>query len=84
MPNQPNPVNGSTTIRYFVPSESQVRLTLTDAFGREVAVLADKTVSAGEQSVTLNTSDFNLASGVYYYTLTTGSIKLTNRMLIVR
>ena len=66
--NYPNPFNPSTTIAYALPEDSYVTLRVTDAFGRTVATLVDGNVPAGEQRSTFNASD--LASGVYYYTIT--------------
>jgi hypothetical protein len=64
--NTPNPVNGTTTIRYHTPEAStSARLTLTNAKGQVV-----KTVNLGNRGigqVSLNTAA--LATGTYHYTL---------------
>jgi hypothetical protein len=82
--NQPNPFGDATTISFTLAVPSNVRLFVTDVFGREVAVLANGMMDAGTKSVTVNSREFDLSSGVYYYTLRTGSHIFTRQMVIVR
>ena len=46
----PNPFNSTTEIRYAVPRASHVSLRVFDVMGREVGVLVDRVVSAGERA----------------------------------
>jgi hypothetical protein len=80
--NYPNPFNPTTIIRYAVPSQSDVRLTVVDMSGREVAVLAQGVQDAGEYLVRF--APENLASGVYFYKIQAGSFTATRKMLYVR
>ena len=60
----PNPFAGSTALALAVPSAQHVRVAVYDALGREVAVLHDGAVAAGEaRRLTLDGSA--LAAGVY-------------------
>jgi hypothetical protein len=60
----PNPFNPTTTIRFDLPSTSDVRLEIYDAVGRRVALVADKNYMAGTHSVVIDAS--RLGSGVYF------------------
>jgi hypothetical protein len=82
--NVPNPFNDNTTIQYYVPTNSQVRLVLTDIYGREIAVMFNGTASAGFNSVAFNAAQYNLASGTYYYTLQSAGKSITKTMLLVK
>ena len=63
--NFPNPVNPGTTIQFAVPSQSEVKLSLFDILGREVATLVDDEYSAGEYKVLFEAPE--LSSGTYFY-----------------
>ncbi len=68
--NYPNPFNPSTVIKYSVPKEAFIRLTVYDNLGREIEKLVVGTVAAGTHKVTWTPN--NITSGVYYITLNTG------------
>lgn len=65
--NYPNPFNPVTTIAYELPGWSNVRLSVFDMLGREVAVLVDERMDAGAHETRFDGSTF--ASGVYLYRL---------------
>jgi len=62
--NYPNPFNAGTVIRYSLPKESFVNITVYDALGRVVKVLQNDKINEGfhELFVEMN----NNASGVYF------------------
>jgi hypothetical protein len=82
--NYPNPFNPSTVIRFAVGSQSRtsVHLSVYDAMGREIAVLINEPMPAGEHSITFDAS--TLASGVYLIRLVSGDRTVTNKMTLVR
>ncbi len=80
--NYPNPFNPSTTIRYALPAQAQVTLTVFDALGRSVAELVNGEQVAGEHQVRFDGS--RLSSGVYYYRLQAGSWSATRKLLLVK
>jgi hypothetical protein len=81
--NYPNPFNPTTTIRFALPDASSIRLSVYDAVGREVAVLADGVWSAGEHAVQFNAT--GLSSGVYVYRLKLeGRESRTRKMLLMK
>jgi hypothetical protein len=86
--NYPNPFNPSTTIKYMLPERSRVRLTVYNALGMEVAVLADGDYNAGVHNVFWKAQ---APSGVYFYRIEAapiGSTKLpfieTKKMILMK
>jgi Ca-activated chloride channel homolog len=80
--NYPNPFNPSTSIRYRIAAQTHVSLIVYDALGREMAVLVDGVMAAGEHDALW---DAHAApSGVYYYVLRAGSFVSTRRMVLVK
>ena len=82
--NEPNPFASSTAIRFELPKPAFVTLSVSDVFGREVAQLAANNFDSGIHSFNFVPSEFGLANGVYYYTLTTSGTALTQKMLFVK
>lgn len=80
--NFPNPFNPTTVISFQLPVDGDVNLAVYDAVGRRVAVLVEQRMSAGSHSVTFDASQ--LASGVYVYVLTSGDVRLTHTMTLVK
>jgi Secretion system C-terminal sorting domain len=80
--NYPNPFNPSTTIRYSVPTRSRVVLTVYNTLGQQVASLVNGEQEAGFYSVIFEAN--NLASGVYFFRLQTGSYFETKELLLLR
>jgi hypothetical protein len=80
--NYPNPFNPSTTIRYNIPSGEMVKLIIYDVLGNEVSVLVNEYRDAGQYEVSFNAS--NLASGVYYYSIKTGSFNQVKKMMLLK
>ena len=59
----PNPTIGSATVRFSLTSSTNARVTMLDMLGREVSVIANGTLSAGEQQFQINRN--GLAGGIY-------------------
>jgi hypothetical protein len=69
--NYPNPFNPSTTIKFALPFDSNVKLTIYNVTGQVVKVLTNGMLNAGEHNVVFNFSGagVNISSGIYFYTL---------------
>jgi photosystem II stability/assembly factor-like uncharacterized protein len=80
--NYPNPFNPSTTISFTIPSRSLVTLKVFDLLGKEVTTIFSKEISAGNHSTQWNAS--NIASGVYFYRLQSGSFVDIKKLLLLR
>ena len=62
--NYPNPFNPTTSIKYYVPVQGQLKIGLYDILGNEINTLVNKEMQAG--SYELNVDGSNLASGTYF------------------
>ncbi|TVR13361.1 MAG: T9SS C-terminal target domain-containing protein [Balneolaceae bacterium] len=80
--NYPNPFNPTTQIRYELPQQENVRLTVYDMAGRQVAMLVNQSMNAGAHTVTFDAS--NLSSGVYVYRLQAGSTVLSRKLTVIK
>lgn len=80
--NYPNPFNPETVIRYGVPEQSTVQLSVYDILGRKVATLLNQEQAPGRYQVNFDASRF--ASGLYIYRLKVGSNVLTRKMMLIK
>lgn len=78
----PNPFNPFTNIRFALSDNAQVKLTVYDISGQEVAVLLDSWMSAGEYETEFDGS--NLASGVYFCKLSANGIESVKKMMLLK
>jgi len=65
--NHPNPFNPSTTISFSLPVESNVRITLFNMLGQQVAQLVNSDFQTGNHKIEFNAKD--ISTGAYIYTL---------------
>ncbi|HMR41865.1 MAG TPA: T9SS type A sorting domain-containing protein, partial [Ignavibacteria bacterium] len=80
--NYPNPFNPETNIRFNIPTDGKVKLTVFDISGKEVASLINDYRTAGYYSISFNAS--GLSSGVYYYMLSSGEFSNVRKMILVK
>ena len=85
--NYPNPFNPSTTIKFDIPSSGvsgavDVRLTVYDELGREIAVIVNERLNPGSYESNFDAS--SLSSGVYFYKLTAGSFVAAKKMNLIK
>jgi Secretion system C-terminal sorting domain len=80
--NYPNPFNPTTVINYQVPVAGHVSVKVYDLLGREVMTLVNERKSAGSYQVLFDAH--LLPSGVYFYSLESGSFKETKRMELLK
>jgi hypothetical protein len=81
-PNYPNPFNNETNIDYELAKSSQVRITVFDINGREVATLVNAIQAAGKHVVTYR--NVSAASGTYFYRFETPEYSEVRSMLVVK
>jgi hypothetical protein len=81
--NYPNPFNPTTTIRFYLPTSTQVWLTIYNATGEEVgALMKGDALSEGYHEVGFDAR--TAGSGAYFAVLRTPHATLTKRMLLVK
>jgi len=80
--NFPNPFNASTTIRYELPEQAQVKLDIYDILGRKVTTIEDGLRPAGYHQVLWQADA--VASGVYFYRLQASDYSQTKKMLLIK
>ncbi len=85
--NYPNPFNPSTTISYQLPATGKTRLDIYNVRGQLVRTLIDAEQEAGYHSVVWNGTDNagqSVASGIYFYRLSSPAQTLGKRMLLMK
>ena len=86
--NYPNPFNPTTNIVFSLPQQENVRLSVYNILGQEVAVLVNnETISAGTHSVQWNGRDAvgnMVSSGVYFYRIDTADFSQSRKMLFMK
>jgi serine protease AprX len=80
--NYPNPFNPSTKIRFSVPERSQVKLTLYDLLGREIAVLFNEEMNPGTKELEFNGS--GLVSGIYLVKMVANNYQKTLKISLLK
>jgi hypothetical protein len=80
--NFPNPFNPSTKIKFSITSAEYTNLKIYDTLGNEVKTLIDKFLSPGFYEINFNGD--KLASGVYFYVLTSGPESIAKKMILLR
>ena len=85
--NYPNPFNPITSLRYDLPEDGLVNITIYDMMGRVVKTLVNSSQTAGYKSVQWNaTNDRNepVSAGLYLYTIQTGEFRQTKKMVLIK
>ena len=80
--NYPNPFNPSTKIKFSIPETGLTSLKIYDLLGREVSVLVNEDLLAGNYEVYFEAS--SLANGIYIYTLRAGRHTESRKMTLLR
>ncbi len=80
--NFPNPFNPTTVIKYALSENVKVRLIIYDVLGKQVAELVNREEAAGIYEVKFDGS--SLASGIYFYRLTTDKFTKINKMILLK
>ncbi|MBC8526382.1 MAG: T9SS type A sorting domain-containing protein [Candidatus Cloacimonetes bacterium] len=68
--NNPNPFNSKTSISYYLPESSNVKLQIYNIKGQLVRTLINRPEGIGYHTIQCDAKDFN--SGIYFYKITLG------------
>jgi len=85
--NYPNPFNPQTKIRYDLPENSMVNITVYDMLGREVKTLVNQAQNAGFKSIIWDaTNDYGkaISAGIYLYQIQAGDYIHTQKMVLLK
>ena len=85
--NFPNPFNPFTTLRYDLPEDALVDITIYDMMGRVVSNLVSSTQNAGYKSIQWNATNNEgqpVSAGVYLYTIQAGKFRQTKKMVLLK
>jgi Mg-chelatase subunit ChlD len=83
----PNPFNNETLITFDLGQAGRVDIDIYDILGRRVITLLSDFQSAGRHSVAWNgrsSSGTEVASGVYFYRISTGNSAVTRKMVLLK
>jgi hypothetical protein len=80
--NYPNPFNPNTDIKFDLPHESHVSLSIYNLLGQKTAMLLDRKIAPGTFSVSFDGS--SLPSGVYFYRITAGEFTDIKKMVLMK
>lgn len=85
--NYPNPFNPITQIRYDLPEEAKVRITIFDLMGRNIKSLLNKNQDAGFRSISWDATNNNgeaVAAGMYIYVIQANDYRETRKMILLK
>jgi DNA/RNA endonuclease YhcR with UshA esterase domain len=85
--NYPNPFNPTTSIKYQLPENAQVKLVIYDVMGNVVRTLVNEKQSTGYQSVVWdarNDHGTRVSSGVYIYHMQANNYHQTRKMMLIK
>jgi hypothetical protein len=83
----PNPFNPVTTLRYDLPEDAMVNITIFDMMGRVIKTIVNSQQNAGFKSVRWNaTNDYGkpVSAGIYLYMIQAGEYRQTRKMVLVK
>ena len=80
--NYPNPFNPTTKIDFSVPANSNVKLTVYNVLGQQIAVLVNGFMKSGNHTVDFNAAGLN--SGLYFYKLESNGTSLVKKMMLIK
>jgi hypothetical protein len=85
--NYPNPFNPVTTLRYDLPDDALVNITIYDMMGGVVSNLVSSQQDAGYKSVQWNATNNAgqpVSAGIYIYTVQAGDFRQVKKMVLLK
>jgi len=79
----PNPFNPTTNIKFNLASSGKVSLKVYNVMGQLITTVVDNdNLNQGTHEYKLAMSNFS--SGIYFYTLTSGDVQITRKMVLMK
>ena len=85
--NYPNPFNPVTTLRYDLPEQTHVNITVYDMLGRKVRTIFNQQQAPGYKSLIWDaTNDYGkpVSAGIYLYQIQAGEYMQTKKMVLLK
>ena len=85
--NYPNPFNPTTTLKYDLPEDDMVNITIYDMMGNQIRSLLNKKQVAGNYSFEWNATNnegLPVSAGVYLYSIEAGAFRQTKKMVLLK
>jgi len=80
----PNPASDKVKITFTLDAVANAVMTINDATGRTIAEIYNGTATSGTNTVEINVRDYNLSSGLYFFTVRSGWYVETKPVMIVK
>ena len=85
--NYPNPFNPITTLRYDLPEQTHVNITVYDMLGRKVMTILNEQQDPGYKSLiwdATNNYGKSVSAGIYLYRVQAGEYMQTKKMVLLK
>jgi len=85
--NYPNPFNPNTEIRFDIPQETTVNISIFNLMGQKIKTLKNEKITPGYHTVQwdgANDNGIQVSTGMYFYTLQTGAKSAMRKMLFLK
>jgi hypothetical protein len=85
--NYPNPFNSMTLIRYSLPRDYQVEISLYNILGQKVRTLTNEYQTSGYKGIAWDGKDDrgqDVGSGIYFYQVKAGDLSCTRKLLLLK
>ena len=85
--NYPNPFNPTTRIQYSLPKAGLVQISIYTLMGQKIATLVNRNMDAGQYIITwhaMNDQGRKVPSGIYFYTLESGSYRAIKKLVLLK
>jgi hypothetical protein len=80
----PNPTSDVVNFTYTVPASQNVRISLMNVLGNEIATIVNERIDAGTHRVEISAAALNLAPGLYTYTITSNGFMAAKQFVVVK
>ena len=85
--NYPNPFNPITNLRYNLPEDALVNITIYDMMGNQIKTLVNASQTVGYKSIQWNATNNAgqpVSAGIYLYTIAAGEHRQTKKMILLK
>ena len=85
--NNPNPFNPVTILRYDLPEDAMVNITIYDMMGRNIKTLINQTQDPGYKSIIWDATNDQgqlVSAGIYLYQIQAGEYISTKKMVLLK